>query len=160
MPDSHEHADDERCLRLAIALSRRSRDEGNHPFAAMVVDADGAVLSQAFNASKEDCTGHAEVEAVRAAWTARPAHGLTRATLYSSAEPCAMCSGAIYWSGIARVVYALSEEQLLTLTGNHPENPTLPLPCRDVFARGQRQVEVVGPLLEAEAAAVHAGFWK
>ena len=160
MPDSQVHADDERCLRLAIALSRRSREEGNHPFAAMVVDVDGSILAQACNASREDCTGHAEVDAVRAAWTARPAHGLTRATLYSSAEPCAMCAGAIYWSGIARVVYALSEEYLLTLTGDHPENPTLSLPCREVFARGQRPVEVVGPLLETEAVTAHAGFWK
>ena len=43
--------------------------------------------------------------------------------------------------------------------GNHPENPTLNLPCRDVFASGQRATEVVGPLLEDEAAAVHAGVW-
>jgi len=63
-----------------------------------------------------------------------------------------MCAGAVYWSGIARVVYALSEIKLLALTGNHPENPTLSLPCRDVFAHGQRRIEVVGPMLEDEAA--------
>ncbi len=96
---------------------------------------------------------------MRAAWQVRPAHGLKKATLYSSAEPCAMCAGAIYWSGISRVVYALSEEHLLTLTGNHPENPTLSLPCREVFARGQRAVEVAGPMLEDEAAKAHEGFW-
>lgn len=71
-----------------------------------------------------------------------------------------MCAGAIYWSGIGRVVYGLSEERLLALTGNHPENPTLRLPCREVFARGQRTIKVIGPLLEDEAAAVHAGFWR
>jgi tRNA(Arg) A34 adenosine deaminase TadA len=85
---------------------------------------------------------------------------LANATLYSSAEPCAMCAGAIYWSGIGRLVYGLSESRLRALTGNHPENPTLQLPCREVFARGQRAIEVVGPLLEEEAAAVHAGFWR
>ncbi len=159
MPELPARHDDECHLRQAIALSQRSRDEGHHPFAAMVVDADGRILSEAVNASKDDCTGHAEVNAVRVAWAARPAHGLARATLYSSAEPCAMCAGAIYWSGIARVVYALSEAHLLTLTGNHPENPTLSLPCREVFARGQRVVEVVGPMLETEAATAHAGFW-
>ena len=84
---------------------------------------------------------------------------LAGATLYSSAEPCAMCAGAIYWCGIGRVVYALSEHALLGLTGDHPENPTFSLPCREVFARGQRPIEVVGPALEAEAAAAHAGFW-
>lgn len=71
-----------------------------------------------------------------------------------------MCAGAIYWSGIGRAVYALSEKRLLELTGNHPENPTLSLPCRDVFARGQRKIEVVGPMLEDEAAAPHQDFWR
>lgn len=71
-----------------------------------------------------------------------------------------MCAGAIYWSGIARLVYALSEERLLALTGNHPENPTLSLPCREVFARGQREIIVLGPLLEDEAAEPHSGFWR
>jgi len=71
-----------------------------------------------------------------------------------------MCAGGIYWSGIGRVVYALSEQRLLALTGNHPENPTLSLPCREVFARGQRPTEVIGPLREDEARLAHAGFWK
>jgi tRNA(Arg) A34 adenosine deaminase TadA len=79
--------------------------------------------------------------------------------LVSSAEPCAMCAGAAYWAGLSRVVYGLSEKRLRTMTGDHPENPTLDLPCRDVFARGLRRVAVLGPLLEDEAAAVHAGFW-
>lgn len=71
-----------------------------------------------------------------------------------------MCAGAVYWSGIGRVVYALSETMLRSLTGNHPENPTLALPCREVFARGQRAIAVVGPLLEEEAAIPHQGFWR
>ena len=70
-----------------------------------------------------------------------------------------MCAAGIYWTGIGRVVYGLSEARLLELTGNHPENPTLSLPCREVFARGQRHIEVIGPALEEEAAAAHAGFW-
>ena len=80
-------------------------------------------------------------------------------TLYTSAEPCVMCSGAAYWAGIDRVVYALSEYRLLGLTGDHPENPTFSLPCREVFARGQRTIEVSGPHLEDEASVVHEGFW-
>ena len=68
-----------------------------------------------------------------------------------------MCAGAIYWAGIGRLVYGLSEHRLRELTGNHPENPTLDLPCREVFGSGQRSTEVVGPLLEDEAAAVSRG---
>lgn len=150
-------------LRRAIALARSSRAGGNHPFGALVVDADGAVLAEAMNRSvpgRGDATGHAELEAVRAASAAHPPERLRTATLYTSAEPCAMCAGAIYWAGIGRVVYGLSESRLLALTGSHPENPTLALPCREIFARGQRAIEVAGPLLEEEAAAVHEGFWK
>lgn len=71
-----------------------------------------------------------------------------------------MCAGAIYWAGVGRVVYGLAESRLAALTGAHPENPTLALPCREVFARGQRPVTVLGPLLEDEAAAPHVGFWR
>lgn len=81
------------------------------------------------------------------------------ATLYTSAEPCVMCTGAIYWTGIGRIVYALSESWLLELTGDDPENPTFDLPCREIIARGQRNIEVLGPLLEDEAAAAHEEFW-
>jgi tRNA(Arg) A34 adenosine deaminase TadA len=158
-----DSGDDLALLRRAIGLAARSRTEGNHPFGALIVFADGKVLAEAINRAvpgKGDATGHAELEAVRAASAAHPPEVLRAATLYSSAEPCAMCAGAIYWSGIGRVVYGLSETRLLALTGSHSENPTLALPCREVFARGQRPVEVIGPLIEDEAAAVHAGFWK
>ena len=150
-------------LRRAIALSERARTNGRHPFAALVVAPSGEVLAAAENrAIGPDCdaTGHAELEAVRAASRHHSPEALAAATLYSSAEPCAMCAGAIYWSGIGRVVYGLSEKRLLALSGNHPENPTLRLPCREVFARGQRAIEVIGPSLEDEAAAAHAGFWR
>jgi tRNA(Arg) A34 adenosine deaminase TadA len=70
-----------------------------------------------------------------------------------------MCSGAVYWAGIGRVVYGLSEKRLKDITGNHAENPTLDLPCRTVFAAGQRKVDVMGPLLEDEAAELHKGVW-
>jgi len=147
-------------LRKAIALSAQSRARGNHPFAAIVMDGGGTVLAEAMNDIHADCTSHAELLAVRLASSKFNPAQLHDATLYSSAEPCAMCAGAIYWSGIGRVVYALSEERLLQLTGNHPENPTLSLPCREVFARGQRAIEVVGPLLEDEAAVPHKDFWR
>jgi hypothetical protein len=61
--------------------------------------------------------------------------------------------------GVGRVVYGLAERDLLALTGAHAQNPTFDLPCRTVFAGGQRPTEVVGPLLTEEAKAVHAGFW-
>jgi tRNA(Arg) A34 adenosine deaminase TadA len=150
-------------LRRAIELSAQAKARGKHPFAALIVEGGGEVLAEAGNTfgwPDGDATGHAELIAVREASKRFPPERLAQATLYTSAEPCAMCAGAVYWSGIGRVVYALSETRLLSLTGNHPQNPTLALPCREVFARGQRAIAVVGPLLEEEAAIPHQGFWR
>jgi len=153
-------ANDERHLADVIALAQRSRDTGHHPFAALVVAADGHVIAEAMNASSSDRTAHAEMNALRQASSQLNPAELAGATLYSSAEPCAMCAGATYWAGVGRVVYALSEASLLALTGSDPENPTLSLPCRQVFATGQRPTEVIGPVREAEASVAHAGFWR
>ena len=152
---------DEHLLRQSFVVARRAMTHGNHPFGALLVDANRNVLIEAENGymPSHDGTAHAERLLATQACTTIDANILRDATLYSSAEPCAMCAGAIYWAGIGRVVYGLSEHRLRELTGNHPENPTLDLPCRDVFGSGQRSTDVVGPLLEDEAAAVHAGVW-
>jgi tRNA(Arg) A34 adenosine deaminase TadA len=152
---------DEYFLRRAFEVARRAVTHGNHPFGAILVDQHGNVLIEAENGymPAHDGTAHAERLLATKACTTLDADILRNATLYSSAEPCAMCAGAIYWAGIGRLVYALSEHRLRAVTGNHPENPTLDLPCREVFKRGQRPTEVIGPLLEDEAAAVHAGAW-
>jgi tRNA(Arg) A34 adenosine deaminase TadA len=152
-------------LRLALAAAERAKAAGRHPFGAIVADEHGNVVAEAGNNAmppEGDPTQHAErLAAAQAAQTLSPEQ-LARCTLYTSAEPCAMCAGAIYWCNIGRVVYAMSEEKLLELTGSHPENPTLSLPCRQVFASGQRATVVVGPVpeMEQEAAAPHAGFWE
>ena len=105
-------------------------------------------------------TGHAETNLVSAATRRFSREELEGLTLVTSCEPCAMCSGAIYWSTIGAVVYGLSERGLLAMTGDDPENPTLDLPCRDVLGAGRREIRVTGPLLEDEAAASHRGFWR
>jgi tRNA(Arg) A34 adenosine deaminase TadA len=104
-------------------------------------------------------TAHAE--RLLATWASKnySPEFLAACTLYSSAEPCAMCAGAIYWSGIGCAVFGQTERSLKSLTGNNPENPTLDVPCREIFAKGQRRVEVIGPLLEAEATALQMDFW-
>jgi tRNA(Arg) A34 adenosine deaminase TadA len=153
---------DEHFLRRSFAVARRALTHGNHPFGAILVDAKANVLLEAENGymPDHDGTAHAERLLATQACTTLGADVLKGATLYSSAEPCAMCAGAIYWAGIGRLVYGLSEHRLRGVTGNHPENPTLDLPCREVFRSGQRATEVVGPMLEDEAEALHAGVWK
>jgi tRNA(Arg) A34 adenosine deaminase TadA len=87
---------------------------------------------------------------------------LWRCTLVTTVEPCAMCAGTQYWAHIGRLVYGMSERRLQGLTGNHADNPTLDLPCRSVFAAGQKRIEVIGPVPEAEdeIAALHRDFWR
>jgi tRNA(Arg) A34 adenosine deaminase TadA len=149
-------------LRHSFALALESRAQGRHPFAAVVIGPDGQIVVECFNDSRlpqGDPTRHAERVAAAQAARRLSASELAQSTLYTNAEPCAMCAGAIYWCGIGRVVYGMSEVNLLGVTGSDPENPTLSLPCREVFTRGQRPIEVFGPLLEDEAAVAHEGFW-
>jgi tRNA(Arg) A34 adenosine deaminase TadA len=153
--------DHDALLRRSFDVARRARTHGNHPFGAILADSAGNVLIETENRflPDRDMTAHAErLLATQASKQFDPSV-LAGCTLYTSAEPCAMCAGAIYWAGIGRVVFGLSERRLKMMTGNHAENPTLDLPCRTVFASGQRPVEVVGPLLEDEAAALHDGVW-
>lgn len=147
-------------LRQAIHAARRARDKGNHPFGALLVDENGVVLLEGENTvnTEHDATGHAEMNLVRAACKIYDAAMLEKCTLYSSTEPCPMCSGAIFWSSIGRVVYALSEEGLYAFAPDS-ENK-LPLGCREILAHGGRVVEVVGPAIEDEARVVHVGFWE
>jgi tRNA(Arg) A34 adenosine deaminase TadA len=148
-------------LRRSFEVARRALTHGNHPFGAILVDQTRNVLIEAENGymPAHDGTAHAERLLATQACTTLGPDILRNATVYSSAEPCAMCAGAIYWAGIGRLVYGLSEHRLRAVTGNHPENPTLNLPCREVFKRGQRMTEVLGPMLEDEAEALHAGVW-
>jgi len=148
-------------LRRAIRLAEMTRARGNHPFGALLVGAGGELLAEAENSvvTDRDCTAHAELNLVRLVSGRYDRGALAGSTLFSSTEPCAMCAGAIYWSGIGRVVYALSAERLYQLTRHEPGEAPLVLPCKEVFARGARAVEVAGPALEAEAEEVHRGFW-
>jgi tRNA(Arg) A34 adenosine deaminase TadA len=148
-------------LRRAFAIAARSRESGQRPFAALVVR-DGEVLAETASSRPKgrNATAHSELRALSAAAELHGPAELARATLYASAEPCAMCAGAVYWSGVGRVVFGLSEASLRRLTGDHPSNPTLNLPCRELFGRGQRSIEVIGPYLEDEALVPHQGYWQ
>jgi tRNA(Arg) A34 adenosine deaminase TadA len=151
-------------LKRAVEVSKLARQHGNTPFGAILVNADGEIVLEQENIeiTEKDCTGHAETALVRAASKQFSKKELSSYTIYTTAEPCCMCSGTIYWSNLGRVVYGISEQTLKELTGDDPQNPTLDLPCREVFAKGQKQIEVVGPIEAIEQAVieVHSGYWK
>jgi tRNA(Arg) A34 adenosine deaminase TadA len=150
-------------LKKSIAVAERAKKNGKHPFGAILVGPDGEILMDQENGFDiEGRVGHAETLLARRACAAYDADFLQSCSMYVSAEPCAMCAGTIYWAGIGRVVYALSEHRLKEIIGPHPDNLTLDLPCRTVFASGQRPVEVIGPMMEDDPAAVsvHDGVWQ
>jgi tRNA(Arg) A34 adenosine deaminase TadA len=146
-------------LHRANGVAKRAMAMGRHPFGALLLAPDGeTVLAEQGNI---DTVNHAESTLARTAAANYPGAYLAQCTLVTTFEPCAMCAGTIYWAGIGHVVYGAEETALLALTGDHPENPTLSLPCRDVFARGQRPVQVTGPVeaVAEEMVATHRGFW-
>ena len=147
-------------LRAANAIAAQALAAGHHPFGAVLVAADhSTVLLRQGNV---DAVNHAEAVLAREAARLYPPDELWGCTLYTTVEPCAMCAGTQYWAHIGRVVYGMAESRLLAMTGNHAENPTLDLPCRELFARGQKAIDVIGPVpaVEAEIAALHQDFWR
>jgi tRNA(Arg) A34 adenosine deaminase TadA len=150
----------QRHLRHANRIAQRALADGRHPFGALLVGADHeTVLLEQGNV---DGVNHAEAVLAREAARLYAPELLWHCTIYTTVEPCCMCAGTQYWAHIGRLVYGMSERALLAVTGDHAENPTLDLPCREVFARGQKRIAVIGPVpeVEAEIAALHADFWR
>lgn len=149
-------------LRRTFALADDARRVGGSPYGALVADAAGNVVVEHGNTSDitgGDPTQHAELVACATAWHTLNYDGMNTATLYASTEPCSMCAGAAYWTGIGRVVYGMSNQRLFEFTGDTPGRTSFALPCRDILTHGSRPVTVVGPLLEDEAARSHVGYW-
>ena len=159
MPGDHDEL--ERHLRRAIELARQARERGNHPFGALLVDGDGTVLLEAENTirSDRDVTAHAETNLVRMASHKFPKEFLAHCTVYTSTEPCVMCTGAIFWSNVRRVVFGLDQAGIREIIAGDPENFHISINARELFAQGDHRVEISGPHLLAEARAVHDGFW-
>jgi tRNA(Arg) A34 adenosine deaminase TadA len=148
-----------RLLRRAQDVAREALERGHHPFGALLVAADHETVLM--TQGNVDGVNHAEAVLARDAARRFGPEVLWACSLVTTVEPCAMCAGTQYWAHIGRVIYGLSESRLLELTGAHPENPTLDLPCRQVFQRGQKAIEVIGPVpeVEAEIAEMHRRFW-
>lgn len=150
----------ERHLRHANEVARAAMQAGHHPFGALLVAPDGeTVLLEQRNV---DTVNHAEAVLAREAARLHAPAYLWDCTLVTTVEPCAMCAGTQYWAHIGHLVYGMSEDTLLGYTRNHAQNPTLALPCREVFARGQKPLRVTGPVaaVEEEIVALHRHFWR
>lgn len=142
-------------IRECIRLAEEAKRNGNHPFGSILVHNDEIIL-RAHNGVNtfNDIAQHPESILARSAASQFSPEFLAECTLYTSTEPCPMCTGAIYWSGIGRVVFACSVEKLAEFVSD-----SLLMPCHEILQRGDHHVEVIGHILEKEAAQVHVGFW-
>ena len=144
-------ADHHKYIRQVIEIARSAHANGNRPFGALLISANGEALASAENSqlTGEQVLAHAEMVLLHDAVRQFSPDVLQGSTIYTSAEPCAMCAGAIFWSGVGRLVFGLSGEKLHQLAGKSPD--MLLASSGDVLAQAGRKVEVVGPILEDEA---------
>lgn len=141
----------DRCFELAAVAVER----GNHPFGALLV-LDGRVIAESLNdvVTSNDPTRHAELLALQAGLPRVAAEDRARITLYTSTEPCAMCSGAAYWSRIGHIVFGCSARALADAAG-----ADFLIPSRELVARGEAPPRVTGPLAEERGRAQHLAYW-
>jgi tRNA(Arg) A34 adenosine deaminase TadA len=149
MNDTISEADRQH-LRRAIELAAEARASGDMPFGSLLVGPEGEVLAEARNTvlSERDLTAHPELKMAR--WAGRELDGEVAAatTMYTSCQPCPMCTGAIARSGLGRVVYALSGEQLAEM---RPPGAVAP---------DEAAVRYEGPALPDEGRAPLDGYYE
>jgi tRNA(Arg) A34 adenosine deaminase TadA len=145
----------EEYIKRTYQLAKSAQQKGNHPFGALFV-IDNRVVFTAENSviTNNDITRHAELNLVSKVTQELDPESLSQGILYTSTEPCAMCTGAIFWAGISNIVYGCSSVVLGEIAGG-----SFVVPCRDLLKYGKRQISVVGPVLEDQGAAVHSNFW-
>ncbi len=136
-------------------LARQAVKNGNHPFGALLVS-DNRVILTACNSvhTDNDVTAHAELNLVKKLSASGLKFSADSLTLYTSTEPCAMCSGAIYWSGIRRLVFGCSAKALASVTGGN-----LAIPCQAIFQHGKEPTTVRGPINETVGQKIHQQYW-
>ena len=158
-------AKDIELLYRTAQIATETRAAGNQPFGALLTDATGTIILEQGNVvvTKLNACGHAETMLLMWASQLYSRDFLATCSLYASVEPCAMCSGALYWTNVGRLVYGISGRQLQEFSRNNTKHPTLDLPCRQVLDRGQKDIVVVGPVddpdLIKRISKDHVHFW-
>ncbi|MBO3696874.1 nucleoside deaminase [Roseivirga sp. E12] len=149
---------DKRFVRMAIEVAKKSKEKGNLPFGCILVDGNGEVIIAGENTinTDNDCLAHAEINLIREVSKTHDHAYLQNCSIYTSDEPCPMCTSAIYWSGIGKLVYGLSKAKYYEIVGRDNPNWVFEMPTRELLDKGGRKLEVIGPLLEDEASILHS----
>lgn len=148
-------------IRRCIEISEKAVKNGNNPFGVLLVNKQGKIVVESENVeiTEKDCTGHAETTVIKMASSKFSKKFLWDCTLYTLLY--------VYWGYLLGkcwdIVYGISESKVLELAGSNEINPTFDVPCRDIIAKGQKDIKVTGPIadekLEEEIVEIHRGFW-
>jgi len=141
-------------MEKAINLALQGRKEGNEPFGAILVK-DEEIVMVGENKINTFCdpTHHAEIGLIRKFCSEHNVFDLSEYTLYTSCEPCVMCSGAMVWSNLGKMVYSVSHDQLAEIAGSN-----IMIPCKEVFEKSPQQPKVVEKILNEEGLKVFEGY--
>lgn len=147
--------DHDRYMVRAIELAREAAERGDQPFGSLLVR-DAEIVMEAQNAvnTAHDLREHPELSLAARAAREYTADACAETVMYTSTEPCAMCAGGISHAGLGAVGYSVSAERVVELADGD-----FAVPASAVFAYGDRDVEVFGPVLPEAGAAVHREYW-
>lgn len=157
MTDTYNQEKHEKYIRIAIQIANTAKSKGNHPFGALLVCNDEVILTAENSVSTlRNPTHHAELNLINKAFESLSSDVIVKCTLYTSCEPCPMCTGAIFWAGVRQVVYSLSALRLGEIA-----HDTFCPPCTTLFDRAgpEQKTTVIGPILPEEGEAIHLNFW-
>ncbi|MGG0739095.1 nucleoside deaminase [Niallia taxi] len=145
---------DELFMRKAIDLAKQARKEGNEPFGAILVK-DDEIVMVGENKINTFCdpTHHAEIGLIRRYCSENNIFDLREYTLYTSCEPCVMCSGAMVWANLGRLVFSVTHEQLAEIAGSN-----IMISCSEVFEKSPNIPLVVEKILNEEGISVFEGY--
>ena len=140
-------SEDKKFMKEAIRLSKLAVEHGNEPFGAVLVK-DGEIVFSNENQiyTRHDPTFHGEAGLIREFCAQTAITDLREYTLYSSCEPCFMCSGALVWVKLGRLVYGAGNMELEHILGNEGCNCS-----RMVFEHSFWQPKVTEGILREEA---------
>ena len=151
MTETHE-----KFMKECIDLAKQAVARGDPPFGSVLVR-EGTVIAMGHNrtASEGNFMLHAELNILADALKNFGPDVFSQCTLYSSNEPCPMCAGAIYWSGVRGVIYGMSGNTLMEIRGWG-----LHASGHEVLLQGTDDVVVVGGVQEEKGRELHDNFWK
>lgn len=145
---------DQQFMKRAIELAEQAKLAGNEPFGAILVR-DNEVVMEGGNQINSVCdpTYHAEIGLIRDFCSKNNIFDLSEYTLYTSCEPCAMCSGGMVWANLGKLVYSVSHDQLAEIAGDN-----IMISCKEVFEKSPNKAEVVEKVLNEDGLKVFEGY--